>query len=64
MNVISVHIFFKPRHLPSATACIDVPGIGEVNIKDAISDELKEAIVKEAIFTLRQRMGLPEEIKG
>lgn len=62
MNVISVHIFYPPR-APSASAHIDVPGIGEIHIDNAISNELREAIAKEAIFVLRQKMGLPQEIK-
>lgn len=68
MNVISVHIFYPPR-ASAASAHIDVPGIGEIHIDNAISNELREAIAKEAIIALRRKMGLPlfaqqvEEIK-
>lgn len=59
MNVTAVHVFFTPKYLPSAMSVIDVPGIGEIKISNAISDELREAIAKESEIALRQKMGLP-----
>lgn len=61
MNVKSVHIFYAPPHsIPSSSASIDVPGIGEIQIQNAISNELRESIAKEAIIALRRKMGLPQ----
>lgn len=60
---ICAYILCTKTHTPSSTASIEVPGLGIIDINNMISDELRESIAKEALFVLRQKMGLSQEIK-
>ena len=61
MKILNAHIYWftipNSEH-KSSTAEIEVPGLGIVNIKDFISDELRTRIEAEAIFALKQNLGI------
>jgi len=57
MNVKNVYIYqFNESGLKSH-AVIEVPGLGEVKVENALSDELRERIVAESIAALRLKLG-------
>lgn len=58
MKIISIHLYPNIKY---SSASIEVPGLGEINIKECISQETYDKISKEVIFVLRNKMGLKEE---
>lgn len=56
MKAKHVHIWFENTN--SSTAVIIVEGLGEVEIKNFISDECRARIEAEAILALEQRLGI------
>jgi hypothetical protein len=59
MEVKTVSIFWKAfsNSKDSSSATILVEGIGDIRIDDVISQELREAIEKEVIVALKQKLG-------
>lgn len=53
-----VHAFINNGGVLSSTATIDVPGLGNVEIKNALSDETRARVEAEAILALQQRLGI------
>jgi hypothetical protein len=60
MQIESAHITWKSgtTEFKHCSASIDVPGLGKVEIKDFISDDLRNRIEAEAIFSLNQKLGI------
>jgi len=60
MNTESAHIYWAGTLLnkSSSSATIYVPGLGSVEIKDFISDDLRVRIAAEAEFALQQKLGV------
>lgn len=60
MNAESIHIHYKFRYgqATTTTADINVPGLGAVEIKNCVSQETIDAIEKEVIIALRQKLGM------
>jgi hypothetical protein len=56
MKVKTVFVFLN-QNKPEAHATIDVPGLGEVKIVEALSTRLCEEIRAEAVLALRVKMG-------
>ena len=50
------HFHYFPG-ITGSSCVIDVPGLGEVTIKNCISDELKVRIKEECIIALRKKLG-------
>ena len=61
MKVLSIHLAEQSSGIPWVNAIIDVPGLGEIKIKDCVSKETYDSLCKEVIFALRNKMGLKEE---
>jgi hypothetical protein len=59
MKVKSIYV----ADTPYSTATIEVPGLGEVTIKDCVSKETYDSLCKEVIFALRAKMGIKEEVE-
>ena len=57
MKTKSVYIWLRDNGKSSSKAKIDVPGLGEVEIEQALSEELRERIVAESITALRVKLG-------
>lgn len=57
MEVESIYIFKSRDGKLKAKAAIDVPGIGEIKIEYAISDELCSILRDEVIAVMRVRLG-------
>jgi len=58
MQIKSCHVFFKYEgNNQTSVVTIEVPGLGEVSIKDFISDALRNWIEKESIYVLRMKLG-------
>lgn len=48
----------------SSSATIQVDGLGEVTIKNCISDELRERLEEEALLSLRIKLGQVVEVNN
>lgn len=56
MKVKTVFLFLD-REKPMARATIAVPGLGEVQIDSALSDEMLVRVMAESIAALRVKLG-------
>jgi len=59
MRVVTVFLQNIGGGAYKATATIEVPGLGKVEIQQALSDELNERIRTECITALRLKLGQP-----
>lgn len=57
LPVVKTVFLFLNRKQPAARATIDVPGLGEVAIESALSDELHARVLAESLAALRQKLG-------
>lgn len=63
MRVKSIHVFFeKDGSLSQAGAAVEVPGLGAVEFKDALSAETAARIAAEALAVLRLRFQFPTAV--
>lgn len=63
MKVKTVFLFLN-RDVPMARATIDVPGLGEVQIDSALSNETHAQVLAESLAALRVKLGQTIEATG
>lgn len=56
MKVKSVFLFLN-RDVPTSQATVEVPGLGEVKIDHALSDETHARVIAESLAALRMKLG-------
>ncbi len=57
MTTKNVFIWIKPDGKSYSKATIAVPGLGDVEIENALTDELRERIMAESLTALRVKLG-------
>ena len=57
MKTKSVYIWLRQDGTTTAKATIEVPGLGDVEIEQALSDDLRNIIAEEAQTALRVKLG-------
>lgn len=57
MKTKSVYIWLSRDGTTTAKATIEVPGLGNVEIEQALSDDLRNRIVEESQSALRVKLG-------
>ena len=58
MKVTQVHVGYRDEGRRFISATIDVPGLGEVEIRDCLSTETTDRLAVEVAAALRAKMGI------
>jgi hypothetical protein len=66
MKIKDAHIYwsYNSSFPNTVIAKIEVDGLGEVTIDKCLSDDLRNQIEAEAIFTLKQRLNIKDVVSG